>query len=55
MPLINCPTCKKQIASNAKACPSCGYPQQEAEGRKLLLLLLGILLVFWILWQLVVK
>jgi len=24
MPLIKCPACKKDISSNATACPSCG-------------------------------
>jgi uncharacterized membrane protein YdbT with pleckstrin-like domain len=26
MPLVSCPDCKRQVSSEAVACPSCGYP-----------------------------
>ena len=26
MALIQCPDCKRQVSSEAKSCPSCGYP-----------------------------
>jgi len=29
MALVECPDCKRQVSSEAKACPSCGYPIAE--------------------------
>jgi len=29
MALINCPECGKQVSTEAKACPGCGYPVAE--------------------------
>lgn len=29
MALIQCPDCKRQVSSEAKSCPSCGYPIAE--------------------------
>jgi hypothetical protein len=29
MALINCPECGKQVSTEAKACPSCGFPVAE--------------------------
>jgi hypothetical protein len=29
MPLIECPECKKQVSSEARSCPVCGYPVAE--------------------------
>ena len=29
MALIQCPDCKRQVSSEAKSCPSCGYPVAE--------------------------
>jgi uncharacterized membrane protein YdbT with pleckstrin-like domain len=29
MALINCPECGKQVSTEARACPSCGYPIAE--------------------------
>lgn len=29
MALIQCPDCKRQVSSEAKTCPSCGYPIAE--------------------------
>jgi membrane protein YdbS with pleckstrin-like domain len=29
MALIQCPDCKRQVSSEAKVCPSCGYPIAE--------------------------
>jgi len=29
MALIQCPDCKRQVSSEAKSCPSCGYPIVE--------------------------
>jgi hypothetical protein len=29
MPLMNCPDCGKQVSSEARACPNCGYPVAE--------------------------
>ncbi|MBT4843587.1 MAG: zinc ribbon domain-containing protein, partial [Anaerolineae bacterium] len=31
MALISCPECKKQISSQAKSCPNCGYPLDNLE------------------------
>ena len=33
MALINCPECGKQVSTAAKACPNCGYPVAEREGK----------------------
>lgn len=35
MPLIKCPSCEKEISSEAKDCPSCGHPikKQKKSGR----------------------
>jgi hypothetical protein len=32
MPLIECPECRKQVSSEARACPGCGYPVAEKVG-----------------------
>lgn len=32
MALIACPECGKEISTEAKACPSCGYPLKERSG-----------------------
>lgn len=32
--LINCETCKKEIAENAMSCPHCGAPNKKAVNRK---------------------
>lgn len=29
MPLINCPTCNKEISADADACPECGHPMKK--------------------------
>ena len=31
MPLIKCPMCKREVSSNATACPHCGEPMKKEE------------------------
>lgn len=31
MSLIACPECEKQISTNARWCPACGYPARNSE------------------------
>lgn len=35
MALMSCPECQARLSDRAFACPACGYPLREGEGRTL--------------------
>ena len=53
MALIKCKECGKDVSDKAKACPNCGNTiltkkdEENAEGMKILKIIIGIILLVW--------